>query len=96
MGYFDAWCCCVGLATIKTELSDEEKRLAAAAAAAASREAVQAALVRRFRMIAGSNGSGKSTLVRRLRDDYSVNFYDFLNADDIIEQDVSKNYQMSH
>lgn len=36
-------------------------------------------------MIAGPNGSGKSTLVRRLRDDYSVNFYDFLNADDIIE-----------
>ena len=42
-------------------------------------------MVRRFRMIAGPNGSGKSTLVRRLRDDYSVNFYDFLNADDIIE-----------
>ena len=36
-------------------------------------------------MIAGPNGSGKSTLVRRLRDDYSVNFYDLLNADDIIE-----------
>lgn len=34
-------------------------------------------------MIAGPNGSGKSTLVRRLREDYSVNFYDFLNADDI-------------
>ena len=42
-------------------------------------------MIRRFRMIAGPNGSGKSTLVRRLRDDYSVNFYDFLNADDIIE-----------
>ena len=42
-------------------------------------------MVRRFRMIAGPNGSGKSTLVKRLRDDYSVNFYDFLNADDIIE-----------
>ena len=42
-------------------------------------------MVRRFRMIAGPNGSGKSTLVKRLRDDYSVNFYDFLNADEIIE-----------
>lgn len=40
-------------------------------------------MVRRFRMIAGPNGSGKSTLVRQLREDYSVNFYDFLNADDI-------------
>jgi len=40
-------------------------------------------MVRRFRMIAGPNGSGKSTLVKRLREEYSVNFYDFLNADDI-------------
>jgi len=40
-------------------------------------------MVRRFRMVAGPNGSGKSTLVKRLREDYSVNFYDFLNADDI-------------
>jgi len=40
-------------------------------------------MVRRFRMIAGPNGSGKSTLVRRLEDDYAVNFYNFLNADDI-------------
>lgn len=40
-------------------------------------------MVCRFRMIAGPNGSGKSTLVSRLRDDYAVNFYDFLNADDI-------------
>jgi len=40
-------------------------------------------MIRRFRMIAGPNGSGKSTLVNRLREDYSVNFYDFLNADDI-------------
>ena len=43
-------------------------------------------MVRRFRMIAGPNGSGKSTLVKRLREDYSVNFYDFLNADEIIEE----------
>ena len=35
-------------------------------------------MVKRFRMIAGPNGSGKSTLVKRLRDDYSVNFYSFL------------------
>ena len=41
-------------------------------------------MVKRFRMIAGPNGSGKSTLVARLRDEYAVNFYDFLNADDIL------------
>lgn len=40
-------------------------------------------MVKRFRVIAGPNGSGKSTLVKRLRDDYSVNFYSFVNADDI-------------
>lgn len=40
-------------------------------------------MICRFRMIAGPNGSGKSTLVSRLRDDYAVNFYDILNADDI-------------
>lgn len=43
-------------------------------------------MVKRFRMIAGPNGSGKSTLVRRLRGDYSVNFYTFVNADDIFAQ----------
>lgn len=43
-------------------------------------------MVKRFRMIAGPNGSGKSTLVKRLRDDYSVNFYTFVNADDIFVQ----------
>jgi len=41
-------------------------------------------MVRRFRMIAGPNGSGKSTLVKRLRDAFAVNFYTFLNADDIL------------
>jgi len=41
-------------------------------------------MMRRFRMIAGPNGSGKSTLVRRLHDEYAVNFYDILNADDIL------------
>ena len=40
-------------------------------------------MVKRFRMIAGPNGSGKSTLVRRLHDEYDVNFYTFVNADDI-------------
>jgi len=40
-------------------------------------------MVKRFRMIAGPNGSGKSTLVKRLAEDYSVNFYSFVNADDI-------------
>ena len=43
-------------------------------------------MVRRFRMIAGSNGSGKSMLVQRLRDGYSVNFYTFVNADEILAQ----------
>ena len=43
-------------------------------------------MVKRFRMIAGPNGSGKSTLVQRLRDDYSVNFYTFVNADEILAQ----------
>lgn len=43
-------------------------------------------MVKRFRMIAGPNGSGKSTLVKRLREDFAVNFYDFLNADDILAQ----------
>lgn len=41
-------------------------------------------MIRRFRMIAGPNGSGKSTLVKRLRDEFAVNFYTFLNADDIL------------
>ena len=43
-------------------------------------------MVKRFRMIAGPNGSGKPTLVKRLHDDYSVNFYTFVNADDIFAQ----------
>jgi len=43
-------------------------------------------LAKRFRMIAGPNGSGKSTLVARLRDDFQVNFYSFVNADDILVQ----------
>jgi len=34
-------------------------------------------------MLAGPNGSGKTTLKRRLERDYAVNFYDFLNADEI-------------
>jgi len=40
-------------------------------------------MTRRFRLLAGPNGSGKSTLKRRLERDYAVNFYDFLNADEI-------------
>ena len=40
-------------------------------------------MVRRFRMIAGPNGSGKSTLRAWLPSDYAVNFYTFLNADDL-------------
>lgn len=38
---------------------------------------------KRFRMIAGPNGSGKSTLKAWLEEDYAVNFYSFLNADEI-------------
>ena len=40
----------------------------------------------RFRMVAGPNGSGKTTLMRRLADDYAVNFYDVINADDIFAE----------
>ena len=43
-------------------------------------------MTKRLRMIAGPNGSGKSTLMRRLSEDYAVNFYDFLNADDIFAE----------
>jgi len=43
-------------------------------------------VTKRFRMIAGPNGSGKSTLVARLSDDFRVNFYSFVNADDILLQ----------
>ena len=40
----------------------------------------------RFRMIAGPNGSGKTTLYRLLTDCYAVNFYTFLNADDMLAE----------
>lgn len=40
-------------------------------------------MVKRFRMVAGPNGSGKSTLVKRLSADYKINFYSFVNADEI-------------
>jgi len=43
-------------------------------------------LTRRFRLLAGPNGSGKTTLKRRLERDYAVNFYDFLNADEIFAE----------
>lgn len=42
--------------------------------------------MKRFRMVAGPNGSGKSTLMHRLAEDYAVNFYDVLNADDIFAE----------
>lgn len=45
-------------------------------------------MVSRFRMIAGPNGSGKSTLRAWLAHDYAVNFYNFLNADDILAEVV--------
>ena len=45
----------------------------------------------RFRMIAGPNGSGKSTLTALLRNDYAVNFYTLLNADEIFAE-VSKSH----
>ena len=40
----------------------------------------------RFRMIAGPNGSGKTTLYRLLTGAYAVNFYTFLNADDMLAE----------
>ena len=44
-------------------------------------------------MIAGPNGSGKSTLVKRLQDDFKVNFYTFVNADDILAQVSEAGYR---
>ena len=43
-------------------------------------------MTRRFRLLAGPNGSGKTTLKRRLGRDYAVNFYDYLNADEIFAE----------
>lgn len=43
-------------------------------------------MTRRFRLLAGPNGSGKTTLKRQLERDYAVNFYDYLNADDIFAE----------
>ena len=43
-------------------------------------------MTKRFRMVAGPNGSGKSSLVGRLVEDYAVNFYTMLNADDVFAQ----------
>lgn len=40
-------------------------------------------MIKRFRLIAGPNGSGKSTLVKWLSEDFRVNFYTFVNADEI-------------
>ncbi len=40
----------------------------------------------RFRMIAGPNGSGKTTLYKLLTNVYAVNFYTFLNADDMLAE----------
>jgi predicted ABC-type ATPase len=44
-------------------------------------------------MVAGPNGSGKSTLTALLRNDYAVNFYTLLNADDIFAE-VSKSLSL--
>lgn len=46
-------------------------------------------MIKRFRMIAGPNGSGKSTLRVWLARDYAVNFYYFINADDL-HAEISK------
>lgn len=43
-------------------------------------------MTKRFRMVAGPNGSGKSTLTALLRNDYAVNFYTLLNADNIFAE----------
>ena len=40
-------------------------------------------MVKRFRLVAGPNGSGKSTLVKWLSEEFKVNFYSFVNADEI-------------
>ena len=50
-------------------------------------------MTKRFRMIAGPNGSGKSTLTALLRNDYAVNFYTLLNADNIFTE-VSKSLSL--
>ena len=50
-------------------------------------------MTKRFRMIAGPNGSGKSTLTALLRNDYAVNFYTLLNADNIFAE-VSKSLSL--
>ena len=47
----------------------------------------------RFRLIAGPNGSGKTTLTRMLAEDYAVNLYTMLNADDFFDNSSS---QMRH
>jgi predicted ABC-type ATPase len=44
-------------------------------------------------MVAGPNGSGKSTLTALLRNDYAVNFYTLLNADNIFAE-VSKSLSL--
>ena len=43
----------------------------------------------RFRMIAGPNGSGKTTLYWLLSRKYAVNFYTFINADDLFAEAVA-------
>ena len=43
----------------------------------------------RFRMIAGPNGSGKTTLHRLLSERYAVNFYAYINADDLLAEAVA-------
>ena len=43
-------------------------------------------MIKRFRLIAGPNGSGKSTVKAWLENEYSVNFYTFLNADEIFAE----------
>lgn len=50
-------------------------------------------MTKRFRMVAGPNGSGKSTLTALLRNDYAVNFYTLLNADNIFAE-VSKSLSL--
>lgn len=50
------------------------------------------AVTPRFRMVAGPNGSGKTTLWRWLAHAYAVNFYTFINADDMFAEATARGF----
>ena len=43
-------------------------------------------MIPRIRVFAGPNGSGKSTLAEWLSKDYSVNLYQYINADQMFSE----------